>query len=148
MRQRHHDPQGRLRLLHRLRLRGAVRMTGAAQDLVRRYLAAYAARDLAAIAPLFADDITLRDWKIRVVGKAAALAETRKNFDAVRTLQIDVLALYALHARDGGVAAELRIVVDGRDVLHVVDAFDIDADGRIAAIRAYLGRGDDEPPKA
>lgn len=110
-------------------------------DLVRAYLAAYAARDLAAIEPMFADAITLRDWKIRVVGKVAALAETRKNFEAVQQLRIDVLATYA---RDGGVAAELEIVVDGRNRLFVVDVFDVDADGRIAAIRAFIGRGDED----
>ncbi|MDR7269292.1 ketosteroid isomerase-like protein [Pelomonas saccharophila] len=115
-------------------------MTSAGLDLVRAYLAAYAARDLAAVEPLFADTITLRDWKIRVVGKAAALAETRKNFDAVSRLEIEVLALYA---REQGVAAELRIVVDGRDTIFVVDVFDLDAEGRIAAIRAFIGRGDD-----
>ena len=109
--------------------------------VVRVYLAAYAARDLAAIEPLFADAITLRDSKIRVVGKAAALAETRKNFDAVSRLEIEVLDLYA---REQGVAAELRIVVDGRDTIFVVDAFDLDAEGRIAAIRAFIGRGDED----
>jgi hypothetical protein len=109
-------------------------------DLVHAYLAAYAARDLAAIEPMFADAITLRDWKIRVVGKAAALAETRKNFEAVQSLAIDVLATCE---REGGVAAELKIVVNGSDTIHVVDVFDIDAGGRITAIRAYLGRGDD-----
>lgn len=108
-------------------------------SLVRAYLAAYAARDLAAIKPMFADAITLRDWKIRVVGKAAAMEETRKNFEAAQHLAIDVLAAYE---RDGGVAAELKIVVDRRDTLYVVDVFDVDADGRIAAIRAFLGRGD------
>ena len=107
--------------------------------LIHAYLSAYAARDLAAVEPLFADGITLRDWKIRVVGKAAALAETRKNFEAVQSLQITVLAAYE---RGGGAAAELEIVVDGRDTLYVVDVFDIDADGRIAAIRAFIGRGD------
>ena len=111
----------------------------AALDLVHAYLAAYAARELAAVERTFADGITLRDWKIRVVGKAAALAETRKNFEAVQTLQIDVLAAYE---REGGVAAELAITIDGRDVLHVVDVFDIDAQGRIEAIRAFIGRGD------
>jgi hypothetical protein len=105
------------------------------------YLAAYAARDLAALEPLLAEGVTLRDWKIRVVGKAAALAETRKNFEAVQRLEIEVLAAYL---RDGGAAAELRIVIDGRDTLFVVDVFDFDAQGRIAAIRAYIGRGDEE----
>ena len=111
-------------------------------DLVRAYLAAYAARDLAAIETLFSDSITLRDWKIRVAGKASALAETRKNFAAVQHLAIDVLAVYE---RPGGAAAELKIVVDHRDTIYVVDVFDIDANGRITAIRAYIGRGDDEP---
>ncbi len=115
-------------------------MIPARLDVVRAYLAAYAARDLAAVEALLADTITLRDWKIRVVGKAAALAETRKNFDSVDSLAIDVLAAYE---RAGGAAAELRIVVNGRDILYVVDAFDFDADGRIAAIRAYIGRGDE-----
>ena len=108
--------------------------------VVRAYLAAYAARDLAAIESMFADAITLRDWKIRVVGKAAALAETRKNFESVHSLSIAVLAACE---REGGAVAELKILIDGRDTLHVVDVFDMDADGRITAIRAYLGRGDD-----
>ena len=116
-------------------------MTHDKLTLIRAYLAAYAARDLAAIEPLFSDRITLRDWKIRVVGKAAALAETRKNFEAVQSLRIDVLAAYE---REGGAAAELEILVDGRNTLHVVDVFDIDADGRIAAIRAFIGRGDED----
>jgi ketosteroid isomerase-like protein len=107
--------------------------------VARAYLAAYAARDLAGIEPLLAEGVTLRDWNLRVAGKAAALAETRKNFDATRSLAIEVLAVYA---RPDGVAAELRITVDEATVIHVVDAFDFDADGRIAAIRAYLGRGD------
>lgn len=114
-------------------------MSNKTLDLVHAYLAAYAARDLAAIAPLLADDVTLRDWKIRVVGKAAALEETRKNFAAAQQIGIDVLAAYE---RPGGAAAELKIVVNGRDTLFVVDVFDLDSDGRIAAIRAYLGRGD------
>ncbi|WP_457350357.1 nuclear transport factor 2 family protein [Roseateles sp. P5_D6] len=109
-------------------------------DLVRAYLAAYAARDLAAIEPMFADAITLRDWKIRVVGKAAALAETRKNFESVASLSIDVLAAYE---RPNGAAAELKIAINGRDTIHVVDVFEFEPSNRIAAIRAYIGRGDD-----
>lgn len=108
-------------------------------DRVRAYLAAYAARDLAAVEDLFADTITLRDWKIRVVGKPAALAETRKNFESVQSLAIDVLAACE---REGGAAAELKIVINGCDTIYVVDVFDFDAGGRITAIRAYLGRGD------
>ena len=105
----------------------------------RRYLHLYASRDLDAIAELFAEQIQLRDWNLTVQGKAAALAETRHNFDSVDSLQIDILSLF--ESADG-VAGELRILINGRDWLHVVDVLRFDADGRIDQIHAYVGRGD------
>lgn len=114
------------------------------------YLDAYVARDLARIDPMLADGVTLRDWNLQVRGRAAALAETQRNFEGCRAIAIEVLATTAsVGAAGGTVAGELRIVVDGAAgaagpiELFVVDVIDFDARGRIAAIRAYLGRGDD-----
>ncbi|HEX2009478.1 MAG TPA: nuclear transport factor 2 family protein [Roseateles sp.] len=109
------------------------------QELVLAYLRHYAAKDLDAVAAMFAEDIRLRDWKIAVVGKAAAVAETAKNFAAPESIEIHPLAL---HESADAVAAELRIVVGGSLELYVVDVIAFDAAGRISAIRAYLGRGD------
>lgn len=106
-----------------------------------RYLQAYAAKDLATIDALFAPSVVLRDWKIRVCGKAAALAETRKNFDAVERLTVEPLHL---HESAQAVAAELRILINGTQELFVVDVIGFDAEGLIDSIRAYLGRGDAE----
>jgi len=106
-----------------------------------RYLQAYAAKDLATIEALFAPEVALRDWKIRVCGRAAALAETRRNFESVEHLAIEVLHL---HESSQAVAAELRILINGTQELFVVDVIGFDAQGRIDAIRAYLGRGDAE----
>jgi len=105
--------------------------------LVRAYLQAYASKDLAAVADLFAEDIQLRDWNISVSGKAAALDETRKNFAGADSLAIDILAL---HGKGPSLAAELKILLNGQLDLRVVDVIDFDAAGRICAIRAYLGR--------
>ncbi|MFO1251533.1 MAG: nuclear transport factor 2 family protein [Inhella sp.] len=103
------------------------------------YLDAYARKDLDSVAALLAEDVVLRDWTLRVVGKAAALAETRKNFEAVQSLAIEVLHW---HQSEAAVAAELRILIDGKQELFVTDVIAFDAKGRIAAIRAYVGRGD------
>lgn len=103
------------------------------------YLHHYADKNLDAIAAMFADDITLRDWNLAVTGKAAALSETAKNFASAQTIEIEPLHVY--ESADS-VAGELRIVVDGSIELFVVDALTFAADGRIQAIRAYLGRGD------
>ncbi len=109
-------------------------------DRFRTYLAAYGRKDLAAIDGMFADDIHLRDWKISVRGKHAALAETAKNFEAARSIEIDVLCT---QESDDTVAGELRIRVDGEIELFVVDVVEFDESGRIRAIRAYLGRSSD-----
>lgn len=103
------------------------------------YLRCYAAKDLDSVAAMFADDIVLRDWNLRVCGRAAVLAETRKNFDSVTSIAIEPLQIYE-NAR--GVAGELRIVIDGSLELHVVDVIEFNEHRSITAIRAYIGRGD------
>ena len=104
------------------------------------YLRHYSHRDLDRVSSIFSDEVTLRDWSISVVGKAAAVAETSRNFESCQSIEIQTLGIY-----EGGdtVAGELRIVVDGKTELYVMDVIRFDAGGKIKSIRAYLGRGDD-----
>lgn len=106
----------------------------------RAYLAAYERKDVDAISSMFANDIHLTDWKLSVRGKSAALAETARNFESAKSIEIDVLFV---HGSDNTVAGELRILVDGEIELFVVDVVEFDERGRIGAIRAYLGRRSD-----
>ncbi len=103
------------------------------------YLKKYAEKDLNSIEEMFSEDIVLRDWKIRVEGKENALKETRKNFANADSIQIEVLSTYE---NKDTVAAELKITVDSTEELFVVDVITINSEGKIASIRAYLGRGD------
>jgi len=103
------------------------------------YLRKYAEKDINTIGEMFSEDISLRDWKIRVVGKKNAIIETRKNFESAYSIDIEVLSTYEnLNA----LAVELKITVNTKDVLYVVDVITINSDGKIKSIRAYLGRGD------
>jgi hypothetical protein len=108
-------------------------------DRPRQYLRHYANRDLPAVSAMLADTVTLRDWKISVRGKEAAVRETSLNFSNSATIEIDVLSV-----QEGGntVSAELRILVDGMTELFVVDVLAFDRLGQIEAIRSYIGRGD------
>ena len=109
------------------------------KDLCLLYLKKYAEKDMNAMEEMFADDIILRDWKIRVIGKDSALTETQKNFRAADSIEIDVLSTYE---NENTVAAELKITVDQSEELYVVDVITFDDESKIASIRAYLGRGD------
>lgn len=106
------------------------------EDLARRFLAAYAARDITTIAGLLDEDVLLRDWNLEVWGAEAFLAETQRNFDSARSLAIEVLHV---HATPDSAAAEVLITVDGTIRLRVVDVFDVDATGRVSAVRSYKG---------
>lgn len=110
------------------------------KELCFSYLEKYASKDINAIKDMFADDIVLRDWKIRVTGKKEALRETKKNFAAADSIAIEVLNTYQ---NADTVAAELKIVVDRTEVLYVVDVISFNTALQINSIRAYLGRGDD-----
>ena len=109
------------------------------KDLCLSYLKKYAKKDLNGIEAMFSDNVVLRDWKIRVTGKKNALRETQKNFEAAGSIAIEVLSTYE---NKNTVAAELIINVDSQEELYVVDVITFDSEGRIASIRAYLGRGD------
>jgi len=103
------------------------------------YLKKYSEKDLNAIGEMFAENIILRDWKIRVTGKKSAMEETQKNFESADSIGIEVLSTYE---NENTVAAELKIIVDDLEELYVVDVITVNADYKIESIRAYLGRGD------
>jgi len=88
---------------------------------------------------MFSEDIHLRDWKISVFGKALALSETKNNFQSAKSIAIEVIRTY--ESADT-VAGELCIVVDGAEVLHVIDVVSFNGEGLINSIRAYIGRED------
>ncbi|WP_340201805.1 nuclear transport factor 2 family protein [Ascidiimonas sp. W6] len=112
------------------------------KEICHSYLNKYAEKDLNGIEEMFSDHIVLRDWKIRVSGKEKAVDETRKNFESVNTIAIEILSTYE---SDDTVAAELKITIDDSEELYVVDVITIGTDHKIKSIRAYLGRGDEAP---
>jgi len=103
---------------------------------LRQYLSAYARKDLQAIEAMLADDATLQDWNLKVEGKAEVLRETRKNFEAAQSIEIEIRREFGNGA---DVAAELRIVVDGTIQLEVVDIVRFNAEALVESIKSYKG---------
>jgi steroid delta-isomerase len=106
------------------------------EALARRFLRAYAEKDLGTIAGLISDDALLRDWNLERRGRAAFLAETQTNFDNAASIAIDI---EHLHATSRSVAAEVLITVNGSIRLRVVDVFDFNAQGQVSAVRSFKG---------
>ena len=108
-------------------------------ELFHTYIRHYAEKNLDAVSAMLAEEVHLRDWNISVRGKAEALRETAKNFAEAETIEITILSMYE---SSDAVAGELHIIVDGKFDLYVVDVLNFNAQGKVAAIRSYKGRGD------
>ncbi len=106
------------------------------EQLARKMLSAYEAKNIEFIASLFSPDVLLRDWNHEVVGRTAAIKEFIKNFEEAEQLSIEVLKFFGSEA---GVAAELEIVVNNSEVLRVVDVISFDEDSKITSIISYKG---------
>ena len=106
------------------------------EELARKMLDAYEAKDIEFIASLFSSDILLRDWNHEVVGRTAAIREFTKNFKEAEQLSLEVTRIFGSEA---GVAAEVEIVVNNSEVLRVVDVFSFDEDSKITSIISYKG---------
>ena len=105
----------------------------------KQYLNKYSEKDLKSISAMFSDQISLRDWKVAVKGKENAIAETKKNFENAGTIKIEVLSCLT---DNNSVAGELKIIVDQKETLYVVDVLTFNEKGLISSIRAYVGRKD------
>lgn len=114
-------------------------VSNANKELCLLYLKKYEEKDIKGIEEMFSEDIVLRDWKIRVEGKEKALSETLKNFESVESIKIDVISIYE---DESTVAAELKIIIDNKEELYVMDVITINSEGKISSIKAFIGRGD------
>ncbi len=107
-----------------------------AEQLTRKFLAAYEAKDIAAIAEMFHPDVVLRDWNSGVSGHAAAVAEFTKNFQQAESLKIVIKRIYLAEL---SAAAELEITVNQTELLNVVDVLSFNEEGKFRSIGAYRG---------
>ena len=103
------------------------------EQLTRRFLELYAAKDINAISTMFSKNIVLRDWNYEVIGKEAAIIEFTKNFDEAETLHISIKNIYLSELK---AAAELAVTVNGL-ILGIVDVITFDVEEKISSIIAY-----------
>ena len=103
---------------------------------VRHYFNAFSAKNLDALANLFADDVTLQDWEISALGKEAVLAANKNIFDAVDSIQINIINT-AENPMATIMFAEIEVVINNDVKLNVVDIIRFNNVGKITQISAY-----------
>lgn len=108
--------------------------TASISQVALLYLKSFAEKDIGSLEVLFADNITLSDWEGSLVGKENILNFNKKLFSTINNIGVDVVKVAVGQST---VIAELRILLNNKQSLNVVDVIEFDDDNKIQAIRAF-----------
>ena len=106
------------------------------KSISKKYFETFSNKDIDGLADMFANEVRLQDWEIVAIGKTAVLLANENIFSSVDTIQVSPTSLYC---EGNAIVAELKICVDKKTNLLVVDIIEFNEDGKITAIRAYKG---------
>lgn len=108
-------------------------------EFAKKYLGAFAAKDLDALDGMYADNVELHDWAVKVKGKEEVLSVNKAFFNSTGLVSIHI---QNTAYRDKYITVEFVLVINSlvpedNTVINVVDVIEIDDYGRIKSIRAY-----------
>ena len=105
-------------------------------ELLNNYQKAFNSKDLERLERMFSEDIILKDWEISAKGKNSVLKANKNIFDSVETINCKTIKNYIL----GNTAiCVLKILIDNKDEIEVIDIIEFDNEEKICSIRAYKG---------
>jgi ketosteroid isomerase-like protein len=106
------------------------------KQLATQYFEAFSRKDIAAVTGMFERDVILSDWEITAFGKEEVVKANQRIFDGVDTIHVTPKDIYL----DGQVIiADLKILVNNKDELKVVDIIHYNVRGEITRITAFKG---------
>jgi hypothetical protein len=106
------------------------------KEIALNYFSVFSNKDLEGLAGFFAEDVSLRDWELNSYGKEAVLTATKNIFDAVNKIEIEPVLL----VEEGDyVAAQIKILINNQESLHVIDLLKFNSDRKISSIVAFKG---------
>jgi len=109
------------------------------ENIATKYFHYFNNQDLDSLSNLFDENVTLKDWLSEHNGKQAVIEAAQNTFTSFDQFNIRVKNIYEIS--DKGVACEIDIHLldhEAARLLHVVDVLDINDQGKITEIRAYI----------
>jgi hypothetical protein len=98
------------------------------------YLKAFSEKDLVSLETMFAENVILTDWDGQMIGKQNVLAFNQTLFSQLGKIRIEIDKIAMGH---NTVIAEIKVILDNKIVIPVIDVIDFDQDNKRREIRAY-----------
>lgn len=100
------------------------------------YFNLFSNKNLVEIKKLLSVKVTLKDWDIDKNGINNVLKANEKIFQSVDSINVVPLNIYQ---NDRTLICELKIIINNKDTIAVVDIIKFNENSKIESIRAYKG---------
>ena len=106
------------------------------KEIALSYFNIFSQKNIEGLRTLFDDKITLRDWDINQTGIENVLKANMSIFEQVKTIKVIPQTIIT---ENNLLSAELKIIIDNKDELKVVDIIEFNTNGKIISIKAFKG---------
>ena len=106
------------------------------KEIALSYFNIFSQKNIEGLRTLFDDKITLRDWDINQTGIENVLKANLSIFEQVKTIKVIPQTIIT---ENNLLSAELKIIIDNKDELKVVDIIEFNTNGKIISIKAFKG---------
>tara|TARA_Y100001978_G_C23458447_1_gene321172 strand:- start:141 stop:476 length:336 start_codon:yes stop_codon:yes gene_type:complete len=106
------------------------------KEIALNYFNIFSQKDIGGLRTIFDDNITLRDWDIDQTGIENVLKANMSIFEQVKTIKVIPQTIIT---ENNLLSAELKIIIDDKDELKVVDIIEFGTNGKIISIKAFKG---------
>lgn len=102
-------------------------------NFAKKYLGAYAAKDIGYLESVYSEDISYSDWGIFIQGKEAVLTINKSFFDSVGEIEIHI---QNTTYKDKYISLEYVILYNNKSI-RTSSVIEINDYGKISSFRAY-----------
>ena len=106
------------------------------KEIALSYFNIFSQKNIEGLRTLFDDKITLRDWDINQTGIENVLKANLSIFEQVKTIKVIPQTIIT---ENNLLSAELKIIINNKDELKVVDIIEFNTNGKIISIKAFKG---------
>lgn len=103
---------------------------------LRKYFYLFSKRDADGLSKIYSDDVTLKDWEIESMGKQDVVSANQKIFDSVESIDARIISIYKMKDKEE-YSCEIMLMVNGKDIINVIDLIGFDDSGLINKIKAF-----------
>jgi hypothetical protein len=106
--------------------------------ILKNYFDLFSKKDIEKLSLLFSNDIYLQDWTAKIKSKKKVILFNKKIFKKFKFIKVNLLEIF-YNRKKNSYCCKLKIALNKKKIIDVVDLIYLNKQKKIKKIVAYLG---------